>query len=43
MPEPGTLVIAGLACWLGGCVCFLASGVAYLVHTIRRVRRRNST
>ncbi|MFJ4515229.1 hypothetical protein [Streptomyces sp. NPDC088816] len=42
MPEPGTFVIAGLACGLVGCLCGLAACITYLVHTLRRVRRRSS-
>ncbi|MGW4042996.1 hypothetical protein [Streptomyces sp. NPDC004721] len=38
MPDPG-LVLVGVACWFLGCLCFLASGLTHLAHTIRQTRR----
>ncbi|MFJ2731432.1 hypothetical protein [Streptomyces sp. NPDC087317] len=43
MPEPLALIIlAGVAAAVLGCICFLASGITYFAHTIRRLRRGSS-
>lgn len=35
MPGPGTWVLAALACFCAGGVCFLAAGITALTRTLR--------